>query len=247
MKKLALLCAAAIAGTAAAAMLAGPVLAQSDGRYDYENGWGDPYGDGFARGSNFPGGSWRASCRMPNWRGPVLTAQCRTSYDNWVFTRINPSNCPSRRLINSNGRLICEDGSGGWGQGSGWQLPVGSWRQTCRYPVMRGRFLSAQCQTSGGGWINSSVDTGQCRSGSISNQNGRLFCDGGYGGGPGWGDGQYPGGSWNQSCRNSSMRGSVLYAQCSDRSGYYSGSSLDMRQCNSNRASNRDGQLVCDY
>lgn len=246
MKKLLVVFAATIVGVTTGALLTEPVAAQWDGRYERDDGYGDRYGDGFSQGSNFPGGSWRESCRAPAWRGRILVAQCRSTYDRWVNSRIDPGACAGGRLLNSDGRLVCEGRSGGWGQGSGWSLPGGSWRQSCRYPVMRGRYLSAQCQSEYNRWLNSSIDPGQCASGRISNENGRLSCDGGYGGGPGWGGGGYPGGSWRESCRNASMQGDILRAQCSDRSGYFRGSSINAGACRSNRVGNNDGQLVCD-
>jgi len=271
MKKLILALVLVICGAAGAAMLAAPLQAQPDGRYEgggrYGGGYGDPYGDGFSRGSNFPGGSWRESCRAPSWRGSVLFAQCRSTYDRWITTRIDPASCPGGRLINNDGRLVCEGSGGSWGQGAGWSLPGGSWRQTCRYPVMRGGILSAECQSEYGGWRNSSVDARQCTSGDISNENGRLSCNGSYGGsyggaygggyvgshsggygnGPGWNGGQYPGGTWSQSCRGASMQGDVLSAQCADRSGYLNGTSISLRLCGSNRVGNDNGRLVCEY
>ena len=255
MKKLLIAFALVICGLAGGAMLAAPLQAQPDGRYEGGSGYGDPYGDGFSRGSNFPGGSWRESCRAPSWRGSVLFAQCRTTYDRWINARIDPGSCPDGRLINNDGRLVCEGSGGSWGQGAGWSLPGGSWRQTCRYPVMRGGNLSAECQTVNGGWRNSGIDLRQCGSGDISNENGRLSCGGGYGGGyggsygsgNGWNSGQYPGGSWSQSCRGAAMQGDVLSAQCADRSGYYNGTSISLRLCGSNRIGNDNGRLVCEY
>jgi len=262
MKKLLIAFALVICGLAGEAMLAGPLLAQPDGHYEGGGGYGDPYGDGFSRGSNFPGGSWRESCRAPAWRGRILFAQCRTTYDRWVNARIDPDSCPGGRLVNDDGRLVCEGSNGGWGQGAGWSLPGGSWRQTCRYPVMRGGNLSAECQDEYGSWRNSGIDLRQCGSGDISNENGRLSCNGGYGGGSGWNGGgwnsgqysgdqyrdtQYPGGSWRESCRNSSFQGNVLMAQCADQSGIYRNSSINSRSCSSNRLANENGRLVCEY
>src|SRR5262245_5856553 len=121
MKKLILACALTVSATLGGAALVGSVSAQ-------------PWLGGDFRG--LPDGSWRESCRYPQMRGGYLSAECRTSYDRWVNTSINANNCRSGRVANMDGRLICED-RGGWYQG-GWGLPGGSWRQSCRYPVMRG-------------------------------------------------------------------------------------------------------------
>lgn len=247
MKKLILACALGVSATVAGVSLMGPVAAQP---------WA---GGGDFRG--LPDGSWRESCRYPQSRGSFLSAECRTSYDRWVQTQINLNNCRSGRVGNSDGRLVCEDQGGGWYPGGGgWNLPGGSWRQTCRYPVMRGSYLSAQCPTMGDRWNNATIDVRACRGRDISNQNGQLYCDGrggGWGGGNGgwngggnggWngGGGRYPGGSWQESCRDGDMRGSTFSAQCRAGDGYWNGSSIDLRNCRSNRLGNSNGRLVCE-
>lgn len=235
MKKLVLGCALAFSAAVTGAALMAPVSAQ-------------PWGGGDFRG--LPDGSWRESCRYPQSRGGYLSAECRTSYDRWVQASINVNNCRSGRVGNNDGRLVCENQGGGWYQGSGWNLPGGSWRQTCRYPVMRGSYLSAQCPTRGDSWVNATIDVRQCRGNGISNQNGQLYCEGrgGWGGGNGggWNGGGYPGGSWQETCRDGDMRGSTFSAQCRSGDGYWGGSSIDLRDCRSNRLGNRNGRLVCE-
>ena len=247
MKKAILASVATLTFAATAAFLTGSVNAQD--RDGYFSGRPD---DGWGASRGMPGGSWRESCRFPNMRGPVLVAQCRTSYDRWVEARIDPNACRGGRLANDEGRLVCERSGGGWGNGGSWEIPNGSWRQSCRYPVMRGRFLSAQCRSSRGDWNNVTIDIRACRSGRLQNIEGNLTCEGGgYGGGGGGGYGggsaPYPGGSWRETCRASAMRGAILSAQCKDRNGNWANSSIDVGSCRSNRVSNQDGQLVCRY
>lgn len=67
---------------------------------------------------------------------------------------------------------------------------------------------------------------------------------GGYGGGQGFGGGA-PGGSWAQSCRGGGMRGDVFHADCRTADGRMNSTVLDMRNCPSNQAENRNGSLVC--
>lgn len=241
MKKLVLGCALALSAATAAAVLTAPVSTAQP--------WN---GGGEWRG--LPDGSWRESCRYPQSRGNFLSAECRTSYDRWVRASINVNDCRSGRVGNSDGRLVCEDQGGGWYPGSGWNLPSGSWRQTCRFPVMRGTYLSAQCPTMGGRWINATIDVRACRGRDISNQSGQLYCDGrggnwggGNGGWNGGGNGgRYPGGSWQETCRDGDMRGNTFSAQCRNGSGYWGGSSIDLRDCRSNRVGNRNGRLICE-
>jgi hypothetical protein len=267
MKRAILASVATLTFAAAATLLGGSVNAQNGG---YFGGRPD---DGWGASRGMPGGSWRESCRFPNMRGPLLVAQCRTSYDRWVDARIDPNNCRGGRLANDDGRLVCEISGGGWGNGGSWEIPGGSWRESCRYPVMRGRLLSAQCRSSRGDWSNVTIDIRACRSGRLQNIEGNLTCEGGrggYGQGGGYGNGgngngggygnggngngggygqggnaSYPGGSWRETCRASSMRGDVLSAQCKNRNGNWNNSSIDVHSCRSNRVSNDDGQLVC--
>jgi len=69
---------------------------------------------------------------------------------------------------------------------------------------------------------------------------------GGYGGGNGGGyGGGAPGGNWAQSCRGGQMRGSVFQTECRNSDGRWNSTVLDMRNCPSNIAENRNGSLVC--
>lgn len=79
MKRAILASVATLTFAATAAFLTGSVSAQDRG--EYFSGRPD---DGWGASRGMPGGSWRESCRFPNMRGPVLVAQCRTSYDRWV-------------------------------------------------------------------------------------------------------------------------------------------------------------------
>jgi hypothetical protein len=72
----------------------------------------------------------------------------------------------------------------------------------------------------------------------------------GYGGGPDRGPGPgyggpMPGGSWMQSCRGGDMRGPSFHAECRTSDGRWNATMLDMRNCPSNVAENRNGSLVC--
>ncbi len=245
MKKLVLACALTFSAAMGGAVLMAPAEAQ-------------PWGGGNWQG--LPDGSWRESCRYPQVRGGYLQAECRNTYDRWVQSSINTNQCRGS-VANNDGRLVCESSGGGWYPGGGWNLPGGSYRQSCRYPTMRGTYLSAQCPDESGRWLNATIDVRSCRSRNFENGNGRLYCEGGWGGGgrPGWGGGNgggwngggwnggMPGGSWQETCRNADVRGGQLFAQCRNGSGYWNGSSINLRDCRSNRVANREGQLVCEY
>ena len=71
----------------------------------------------------------------------------------------------------------------------------------------------------------------------------QMMSGGGYGNGGGYRGG--PGGSWAQSCRGNGMRGSVFQAECRNEDGRWNATVLDMRNCPSGIAENRNGSLVC--
>lgn len=85
----------------------------------------------------------------------------------------------------------------------------------------------------------------------MANGGGRPGFDGrpgdgrpGYGGGPG-GNSGLPYGSWSQSCRGGEMRGQLFQADCRNSDGRWNTTVLDMRNCPSGNAENRNGSLVC--
>jgi len=69
----------------------------------------------------------------------------------------------------------------------------------------------------------------------------------GFGGGrPGFdGGGRAPGGNWMQSCRGGNMRGSLFQTECRTAEGRWNTTVLDMRNCPTGNAENRNGSLVC--
>ena len=76
---------------------------------------------------------------------------------------------------------------------------------------------------------------------------GRPGFDGRPGDGrPGYGgDRGMPYGSWSQTCRDGSMRGQLFQAECRNSDGRWNTTVLDMRNCPSGNAENRNGSLVC--
>jgi len=75
---------------------------------------------------------------------------------------------------------------------------------------------------------------------------GRPGFDGRPGSGdrPGFGAGT-PYGSWAESCRGGNMRGQIFQAECRNSDGRWNTTVLDMRNCPSGNAENRNGSLVC--
>lgn len=159
---------ASLAGALIAGAAAAPAIAQSRG---------------------VPGGSWQNSCQNGYVRGNVLIARCRADSGSYQRTRFNLDNCPGGQLGNSNGRLFCESNRGtrnnryrgnghrgNWQRGSYAGLPAGSWQGSCNNGRMNGSVLTASCST-GHGYRTTSLDVQQCRSRSVGNNNGTLFCE----------------------------------------------------------------------
>jgi len=82
----------------------------------------------------------------------------------------------------------------------------------------------------------------------MSGGGGRPGFDGrpGSGGRPGYGGGAgLPYGSWSESCRGGEMRGQLFQAECRNGDGRWNSTVLDMRNCPSGNAENRNGSLIC--
>lgn len=93
--------------------------------------------------------------------------------------------------------------------------------------------------------INNAV---RCEEGEMQ-QADRIMAGGGrpgFGGyDRGFGGGGVPSGSWAQSCRGGQMRGQVFQAECRDTQDRWNATVLDMRNCSTGQAENRNGSLVC--
>jgi hypothetical protein len=88
----------------------------------------------------------------------------------------------------------------------------------------------------------------RCSDGDIRDADRAMSGGGRPGGGnrPGFGGGdRAPSGNWAQTCRGGDMRGGVFRAECRDNQGRWNTTVLDMRNCPSGQAENRNGSLVC--
>jgi hypothetical protein len=124
--------------------------------------------------------------------------------------------------------------------------------QSGRIPMRDGSTIvtvSGGCLVQYGGRnerINNAV---RCSDGDIRDAD-RMMSGGGgrpdFGGGrPGFGGGGAPSGNWAQSCRGGNMRGSLFQTECRTSDGRWNATVLDMRNCPSGIAENRNGSLVC--
>ena len=123
-------------------------------------------------------------------------------------------------------------------------VPPGTYLETCRNVQQNGGWLQASCRDVRGRWVNSSLALDNCpRGAGIVNNNGRLVCGRG-GGGPGPGMRRPPPGSYMETCRNASMSGGLLQANCRSVNGRWMNTAIDPRACRGDIA-NFNGRLAC--
>jgi hypothetical protein len=115
---------------------------------------------------------------------------------------------------------------------------------------MQGSTLNAYCRTQSGTTVRSSIDVSQCNDTVIANIDGNLRCIQSRANGPNNGPAiaSMPGGSYQQTCNNTSFQGSTLSATCSTPNGQPVTSSLDLNSCQANSdVVNSGGRLECRY
>jgi hypothetical protein len=131
--------------------------------------------------------------------------------------------------------------------------PEGSYLQSCSSVRFDGRFLSADCRDRRGRVRPSQLDVRSCPPGSdIFVRRGELSCGDrlgyddrdDYSDNNGYDDSRVPQGSYLRTCRYPRMDGSTLRAECQDRNGNWSRSSLEISNCRRD-ISNDDGELIC--
>ena len=143
--------------------------------------------------------------------------------------------------------------------GNGYNLPQGSYLQSCTDITMRGNRLRATCTQANGQTMRTSINANRCGGMDIINSNGALACGStqyNYTNARAYGrryrhyyynNGVYmvPAGSYQASCNNVHMAGNgVLRATCSAPNGQSITSTLNVRAC-SNDIRNDNGYLRC--
>ncbi len=204
--------------------------------------------------AGLPGGSYTQSCQDVHAHGDDLEARCPTSSGDWKDTKLDDYNKCRGEIVNDNGKLRCITGVYG-GPAGGYQggyAPVGGfsgpYTQSCKDIKSHGDDLEARCQTRNGDWHKTKLDDFQKCRGQIINEDGNLKCvAGGYGGvGRGAYQGNWPAGSYTQSCDGIRVDGDDLKAHCQTRDGGSRDAKLDdFQKCKSDII-NDDGKLHCE-
>ncbi len=195
-------------------------------------------------GQGLPQGSYRQSCRNARLEGrDLLIAECRRQNGNWRNTRLDIDECRGRDIANVNGHLEC--GTRRFGGNYGYQMPGGTWQQSCRNARIVRDELTAECRKRDGDWQRDTIDLDECRGQPLHNDNGRLRCGSGVGSRPPGGGQLMPAGSWQQSCRNPRFEGGRFHADCRRNNGSWNTDGIDLRDCQGRPLSNQDGKLRC--
>lgn len=140
-----------------------------------------------------PDGSFRQSCSDIWIDGDTLRAHCRTSGGGSIPAQLpRLSTCVPGSIVNRAGGLDCMHGNR--------PPPDGSYRQSCGNIWMQDNMLSADC-----GSTHSNLDIRGC-TGDIANIHGLLTCP--------KGNGPAPPGSYQKSCVDIFVAGTVLTARC---------------------------------
>ena len=116
--------------------------------------------------------------------------------------------------------------------------PSGTYHASCRDMQMQGNILKAMCRNGDGEYRWTFFNVSACPNGPIGNSRGTLFCEEPKEAG-------LPGGSWQLSCRNGTITGTTLDAQCS-YGGLWRDASYDLRSCPGRALGNDHGSLTCE-
>ena len=213
--------------------------------------------------AGLPGGSYTQSCQDVRAHGDDLEARCPTANGDWKSTKLDDYNKCRGEIVNDNGKLRCITGVYG-GPGRPWErIRVvmarpsadlrGPYTQNCKDIKSHGDDLEARCKTVNGDWHNTKLDDYRKCKGQIVNEDGNLKCvAAGYGIGRGgypvgaYQQGNWPAGSYTQSCDSIRIDGDDLKAHCQTRDGGARDAKLDdFQKCKSDII-NDDGKLHCE-
>lgn len=181
-----------------------------------------------------PSGSYKDSCRTIQVVGGTLIAQCQKIDGSWQNSTLQYGMCDGD-IRNDNGKLRCKQRAGTKTSKS---APKGSYKKSCKNYYTEGKRLYATCEKKNGGWRSSSINYKNCNK-DIWNDNGNLTC------GNRNSSGKLPKGSYKNSCRNIYVEGNLLEAECLNRNGKYSHTSINYRKCNKG-VYNDKGRLRCN-
>lgn len=177
-----------------------------------------------------PEGSYLKSCYQCKVRNNKLRCICRQRNQRSRYS-VLPAVRQCRYISNENGQLTCQDRRS-------FDLPFGSYRQSCVGCFYDGKRLSCRCRTrSGTFWRRTAINnTNRCR-GEIRNINGSLRC-------PRRRHRALPAGSYQRSCIQCRANDRSLSCLCRRTNQEYQETTL-RRPYRCLSIENNDGELSC--
>ncbi len=216
-----------------------------------------------------PPGSYQQTCRLPAAAGGVLYAECLNSAGAYIAAALEYRGCQGD-INNMAGILTCGGVQPLVSVVPVIALPAGSYQQSCQNAAISGDYLTAECVMPAGGTQWTSLPYALC-SGDIYNESGALGCAGipsqvapevavaeiaprlAENGEVLSGDAAaermaeaMPVGDWAASCRNGTLAGGILSAECLNEAGAWIPTALPVADCADKEIVNANGQLVCE-
>ncbi len=167
-----------------------------------------------------PSGSYQQSCNNIQMHGSTLSASCPRTNGQRVNTSLNLGRCNGGDISNQNGNLTCNGNGNGYGYNNDGYNNNGQGHHHHHHNDNNGSYNG--------------------------NYNGN-YNNNGYNGGYNNGYGSLPPGSYQQSCNNVQMRGSMLSGSCTAANGNRVYSTIDVSRCSNNAVKNDNGHLRCGY
>ena len=183
-----------------------------------------------AQAQRYPRGNYLETCKNIIRIGHMLEANCQTRDGGWQHSVLYFASCAGP-IHNDNGNLTCR-------QKGNEYIPPGSYQDSCSDIRADDGELWARCQMQDGQWRESSLYYRDCYQ-EITNQNGRLTC------GRRHHHNMLPRGSYKETCRDISINGEILSAECQRRDGTWRWTSLNVENCYGSRVENDNGRLEC--
>ncbi len=174
-----------------------------------------------------PPGTYKETCKNYMVFGGLLKAACQKRDGSWKDSTIQYNRCEGS-IWNDNGNLTCKERQ--------YNVPKGSYRESCKNYEVEGNKLKAWCKRRDGSYHSTSINYKNCK-GDIWNDNGNLSCDQSQSGAPK--------GSYKETCRGYYVEGNWLYAQCKKRDGSWRNSNINYKNCKGD-IWNDNGNLSCN-
>ena len=125
---------------------------------------------------NLPTGTYSNSCNGCSMNGSTIACSCANKQGHYQSTSLDTKTCSSTEVWNNDGALRCISEKSVPVPTPPSTLPAGSYSQSCNACSLSGSMLSCSCKTKSGTSIFTTINSANCGTSGISNQNGELTC-----------------------------------------------------------------------